>query len=139
MYSDATWYGGRPRPRRLCVLWEPIYLQKKGHSHPHRIFGPCLLWPNSRMDEDATWYGSRPRPRPHYIVLEGSQLSVKGAQQPPSFRLMSIVATVSHLSYCRALAQTPNNNINVTSIYLLTICLGITLFWSRGFGFNGLI
>jgi len=26
---------------------------KKGHSPP--IFGPCLFWPNSWMDQDATW------------------------------------------------------------------------------------
>jgi len=37
---------------------------------------------------------------PGHIVLDGVQLSAKGAQQPPSFRHMSIVATVTHLSYC---------------------------------------
>ena len=26
---------------------------KKGHSPP--IFGPCLLWPNGRMDQDVAW------------------------------------------------------------------------------------
>jgi len=30
MHHDATWYGGRPRPRGLCVRWEPIPLPKKG-------------------------------------------------------------------------------------------------------------
>ena len=41
--------------------------RKKG-THPHPIFGPCLLWTNGWIDEDAAlpaWYGSRPRPRPH--------------------------------------------------------------------------
>jgi len=28
MHQDATWYGGRPRPRRLCVRWGPIPPQK---------------------------------------------------------------------------------------------------------------
>ena len=23
MDKDATWYGGRPRPRRCCVTWGP--------------------------------------------------------------------------------------------------------------------
>jgi len=23
MHQDATWYGGRPQPRGLCVTWEP--------------------------------------------------------------------------------------------------------------------
>jgi len=35
----------------------------KGAEPP--IFGPCLLWPNSWMDQDATLYRCRPRPRPH--------------------------------------------------------------------------
>ena len=38
---------------------------------------------------------------PGHIVLDGVPGPPKGAQQPPSsFRLMSIVATVAHLSYC---------------------------------------
>jgi len=27
---------------------------EKGHTYPHPIFGPCLLWPNGWMDEDAS-------------------------------------------------------------------------------------
>jgi len=65
MDQDATWYVGRPRPTRHCVQCGPSYPQKKGHTHPYPMFGPCLLWPNGWMDEDAAWYGSRPRPRPH--------------------------------------------------------------------------
>jgi len=67
MHQNATWYGGRPQPRRHCVQCGPSYPQKKRHTHLHPIFGPCLLWPNSWMDEHAAWYGSRPRPRPHSI------------------------------------------------------------------------
>jgi len=52
--QDATWYGGRPRPRRHCVRWGPS---------PSPIFGPCLLWPNGWMHQDATWYGGTPRPK----------------------------------------------------------------------------
>jgi len=39
---------------------------------------------------------------PDHIVLDGDPAPpAKGAQQPPpSFRPMSIVATVAHLSYC---------------------------------------
>ena len=36
---------------------------------------------------------------PGHIVLDGVPALAKGAQQPPSFRSMSIVATVAHLSY----------------------------------------
>jgi len=51
--QDATWYGGRPPPRRLCVRWERRSpLPKSGQSPP--IFGPCLLWPNGCMNQDGT-------------------------------------------------------------------------------------
>ena len=32
MDQDATWYGHRPPPRRLCVRWEPVPLPEKGPS-----------------------------------------------------------------------------------------------------------
>ena len=102
MDQDATWYGGRPRsrPTRHCVRCGPSYLQKKGHTHSHPIFGPCLLWPNGWMDEDAAWYGSsRPRLRPH-CTRPGPSCRERGTAPRPSFRPMSIVATVAHLSYC---------------------------------------
>ena len=54
---------------------------KRGTAPP--LFGPCLLWPNSWMDEDATWYGGRPQPRLHCI--RWGPRSPKGAQQPPLF------------------------------------------------------
>ena len=60
------------------------------------IFGPCLLWPNGWMDQDASWYGSRTRPR--HIVLDGDPAPpARKGHSTPSFRPMSIVATVAHL------------------------------------------
>jgi len=32
MDQDATWYGGRPRPTRHCVRWDPAPPPLKGHS-----------------------------------------------------------------------------------------------------------
>jgi len=32
MHQDATWYGGRPRPRPHCVRWDPAAPPLKGHS-----------------------------------------------------------------------------------------------------------
>jgi len=57
--QDATWYGGRPRPRRHCVRWGPRSpLPKRGRGRaPLQIFGPCLLRPNGWMDEAGTWHG----------------------------------------------------------------------------------
>ena len=42
---------------------------------------------------------------PGHIVLDGVPAPAKVAQQPPSFRPMSIVATVAHFSYCWALVE----------------------------------
>ena len=53
--------------------------KKKGQSSP--IFGPCLLWPNSWMDQDATWNEGRPRPRPHCVRWGPS--SPKRGNSPP--------------------------------------------------------
>jgi len=46
---------------------------QKGHS-PSPIFSPCLLWPNSWMDQDATWYRGR-----HQATL-----CYMGTQLPPN-------------------------------------------------------
>jgi len=64
MDQDATWCGGRPRPRQLCVRWGPRFpLPKRGQSPLPQIFGPCLLLPNGWMDQAGTWHGGRPQPR----------------------------------------------------------------------------
>jgi len=47
MDQDATWYGGRPRPRRHCARWGPSS-PKKGHS-PH--FSTMSIVANSWMDQ----------------------------------------------------------------------------------------
>ena len=64
--------------------------QKKGHS-PTQYFGPCLLWPNSWMDQDATWYGGKPRPRQR-CVRWGRNPPPSKRGTVPQFRSMSIVA-----------------------------------------------
>jgi len=76
----------------------PVPPHKKRHSR-HSIFGQCLLWPNGWMDEDVTLYGSRPRPMSH-CVRRTRLPRERGTAVPLSFRSMSIVATVAHLSYC---------------------------------------
>ena len=98
MHQDATCYGGRPQPRRLCVSFP----SPKGAQPP--IFVQCPLWPNGWMDEDATWYGSRPRPRPH-CIKRGPSSARKGHSSPPSFRPMCIVVTVAHLVWVRTVAR----------------------------------
>jgi len=44
MDQDATWYGARPQPRRLCVRCGPrSTLPKKGAEPSPQIFSRCLL------------------------------------------------------------------------------------------------
>jgi len=88
MNQDATWYGGRPQARRLCVTWGTRPLSKKGTEPP--IFGPCLLWWNGCMNQDATWYGGRPQPRRHCVRRGPTSPPLKG--HSPNFRPMSVVA-----------------------------------------------
>ena len=88
MHQDANCYGGRPQPRRLCVIWGPCPSPLKGRSPI--FFGPCLLWLSGCMDQDATWYEGRPRPRPR-CGRWGPAPPKKGAQ-PHNFRPMFVVA-----------------------------------------------
>jgi len=39
---------GRFLPRRHCVQWEPSSPTERGTAAPPPLFGPCLLYPNSR-------------------------------------------------------------------------------------------
>jgi len=53
-HQDATWCGGRPRPRRLCVRWGPSYPQRKWHTHPtqflaHVYYGQTAGWMNTSL------------------------------------------------------------------------------------------
>ena len=85
MHQDATWYGGRPQPRGLCVRWEPIP-PKRGRS-PSRIFGPCPC------GQTAAWMkmplGTKVGPGPDdiYCVRWGpsSALPKRGQSPPPQF------------------------------------------------------
>jgi len=48
MHQDATWYGGRPQPRRLCVRWGPSPLPQKGRNptqfSAHVYCGQTAAW-----------------------------------------------------------------------------------------------
>ena len=72
-------YGGRSR--RHCVRWGSSSSSQKGDRAPP-IFGPCLLWPNSWMDQDGTWYRCGPRSRPHCARWGPSSASPKRRHSP---------------------------------------------------------
>jgi len=43
MHQDATWYGGRPRPRRRCVRWGPSSPPQKGGAASFPYFRPMSI------------------------------------------------------------------------------------------------
>ena len=50
MHQDATWYGARPRPSRLCVRWGPSCpLPKRGGG------GPPKFSANAYCHQTAGW------------------------------------------------------------------------------------
>ena len=102
MDQDATWYGGRPRPTGPrptghCSMWTQLP-PKKG-THPtqflvHVYCGQAAGWMKMPLGTEVDL-------GPGHIVLDVVPAPAKVAQQPhPSFRPMSVVATVAHLSYC---------------------------------------
>ena len=82
-------------PGNIVLDGEPAPLPQIGGRAPR--FSAHLLSPNGSMDEDATWYGSRPRP---HCIRRGPSSARNEHSSFPSFRPVSMVATVAHLSYC---------------------------------------
>jgi len=94
MDQDATWYGGKCRLRRPCVRWARSS-PYKGHSplpqfSVHVDCGQTAGWMN-------TPFGTEVDLGPEHIGVPA--LRERGTASP-SFRPMSFVATVAHLSYC---------------------------------------
>jgi len=100
-------------PVTLCYIGIQLHSQK-GAQQPHirklqitgagfacvRIIrGPCLLWPNSWMDQDQTWHGSRPRPSPNCVKWGTSSPPPKG-HASAKFSAMSVVAKRLDESRC---------------------------------------
>jgi len=104
MDQDATWRGGTSRLRPHCARWGPSSPPPKGGGALSPIFGPRLLWLTARWMKMPL--STEVDLSSGHIVLDGDPAPpAKGAQHPPSFRPMSIVATVAHRSYCWALVK----------------------------------
>jgi len=97
MHQDATWYGGRPQPRRLCVRWGASYpFPPEKRAHPtqflaHVYCGQTAGWMKTPLGMEVDL-------DPGHIVLDGVSALRDRGTAAPSFRRMSIVATVAHLS-----------------------------------------
>ena len=92
MHQDASWYGDRPQPRRLCVRWGPSFLSPKGAQSPQ-------FSANVRCGQTTGWtemaLGMEVGLGPDDFVFElGTQLppEQRAHPPPPSFWPMFIVA-----------------------------------------------
>jgi len=97
MHQDATWYGDRLQPRRLCVRWGPSSPSPKRGKNPqfsaHVYCGQTAGWMKMPL-------GTEVGLGPGDIVLDGDSapLPLQKSAQPPSFRPISIVAKWLYVS-----------------------------------------
>jgi len=97
MDQDATCTEVGLGLRDIVFDVDPATPQKR-HTHPHPNFwlvycGQVAGWMKMPLDTEVDL-------GPGHIVLDGVPAPSEGAEQSPSFRPMSIVATVAQLSYC---------------------------------------
>jgi len=77
MDQHATWYGGRPRPKRHCVRWGPSFLPK-GHSPQflaHVSCGQTAGWIKMPLGMEVDLCSGD-------IVLDGTELPPKRGRAP---------------------------------------------------------
>ena len=86
MDQDVTWYGARPRPRRLSVRWGSRCPFPKRGANPQN-FRPTFIVTNGWMDEADTWRGGRPQPRRVCVRWGPSRLRQKGQSPSPILRV----------------------------------------------------
>jgi len=100
MDQDATWFGGRPRPSRLCVRLEPRSPLQKGGGAPqilaHVYCGQTAGWIKMALGMEVGL-------RSGEFVLDGDPASPPQKRQRsslPNFRPISIVAKRLDASRC---------------------------------------
>jgi len=87
--QDETWHAGSPRrvgSGHIVLDGDPAPLPKRGTAAPHRIFGPCLLWPNGWIKMSLGTEAGLGTGDCGDTVLDGNQSPPKkGDQQPPYY------------------------------------------------------
>jgi len=97
--QDETWHAGRPRPWPHCVRWRR-QLSSSWYRYSYAASG-ILHYCGQMAGWMKTPLGTEADIGAGHIVLDGfPALRERGTAPPPSFRPMSIVATVAHLRYC---------------------------------------
>ena len=91
MHQDATWYGGRAQPRRLCVRWGPSFPSPTGAQSPN--FRP-MSFVAKRLDGLRWHLAWRLASAQATLCSMGTKLppEQRAHPLPPSFWPMFIVA-----------------------------------------------
>ena len=94
--QDATWYGGKPRPRRRCVRWGRNSPHLKGAQPP--VFASCLLWPRSPISATAELLFNTPllstsSSNVSRMVRSAPHLTPKFPQQSSIFLVLLLLLT----------------------------------------------
>ena len=87
MHRDATWYGGRPQTRRLCVRWGPSPCPKRSgapHFSAHVYCGQTAGWMKTPLGREVDL-------GPGHFVLDGFPAIGERGTAVPSFRPMPVV------------------------------------------------
>ena len=127
MDQDGTWHEGRPRSRQHCARWGTTSPPQNRGTAPqfsaHVYCGQTAGWMKMPL-------GTEVNLGPAHIVSGGDPDPPERRTAAPSFRPMSIVATVAHFSYCWALIlilfgfwQNGLKCMSCTHLYVLTIGL----------------
>jgi len=115
MDQDATWYGGRSRPRQHCFRWGPGSPHGKGYSSPHFSAHVCYGQTAGRIRIPLGTVGG-PRPRRHCVTWGPSSPTERGTAAP-TFRPMSIVAKRSPISATAEFLSSTGNNLLKVAYY----------------------
>ena len=96
MLQDASWYGGRPRPKRRCVRWGHSSPSQKGGTAPNfcPMFVVAKRLDGSRCHLVCRWVSAEAA-----LCYVGTQLpSPERGTAPPNFWPLSVVAKWSPIS-----------------------------------------
>jgi len=89
MHQDATWYGGRLQPRRLCVRWGPSPYPKRGGApqlSAHVYCGQTAAWIKMQLGKEVGLGLC------DTVLDENTPAPPLKGHSPHNFRPMSVVA-----------------------------------------------
>ena len=126
--QDATWYGGRPRSRQLCVRWGPISpAPKKGHNPKFSASvycGQTARWIKMPLGREVG-LGPGDNFRPMSIVAKRSPIS---ATAELVFHFAMVTSSNTVFLHCHTLSCVVYLRYE-TSCFLCFNCMFVCLWW----------